>query len=637
MGIRSTAIFSDCDADFPFVNEADSAYSLGGNTPADTYLNQEKILHIARRAQVDAIHPGYGFLSENADFARACSAAGFIFIGPSPEAIASMGSKATARGMMMDYGIPVVPGYNGDEQEYERFREEADKIGYPVLVKAAFGGGGRGMRIVREQGQLESALRSAGREAKRAFGNDKLILEKYIDRGRHIEVQVIGDQYGKLIHLFERECTIQRRHQKIIEECPSPYLTPTLRSEMTEMAVRAAESIGYSNAGTVEFIVDEGTGSFYFLEMNTRLQVEHPVTEMVTGVDLVQLQIECAEGRKLRLNQDDVAQSGYAIECRLYAENPLNDFMPVTGRILYSGMPSKKHVRCDSAIRSGTEISIHYDSMLAKLISWGRDRAEAHRRMKNALSGPLCLGLDTNRGFLCSLMDNELFSRGEYDVHFVESLDLSGNVETEENTAHLAAIGIALAGWENRRKEKRILQNLSPGWRNNPYNLQRVGFSWGDKEILVCYGYQDDSFHFEYHGKESVVVLRELGDNHVLYSVDGMLIQLYYAQSGTTFFVQFAGSETLVLESKSRFPSKTREKSVGRYEAAMPSEVLEIFVKPGQEIQEGEVLMVLSSMKIEKTVLAHSEGTIAKICVSQGAHIEAGTLLLEMDGESLAQ
>ncbi|GIV34451.1 MAG: hypothetical protein KatS3mg031_1986 [Chitinophagales bacterium] len=384
MGIATVAVFSEADKNALFVKHADEGIALGGYAASDSYLNQEKIIAAAKRTGADAIHPGYGFLSENESFARRCEQEGILFIGPNSKAIEAMGDKIRAKEIMQKHGVPVVPGYDGEDQSMETLRKEAKKIGFPVLLKASAGGGGKGMRIVREEKTLEKDIEGAKREALSAFGDDTLLIEKYFDSARHIEFQILGDKHGQVIHLFERECSIQRRYQKIIEESPSPVMTDALREKMAAAALKAAQAIKYDNAGTVEFIVDDKL-HFYFLEVNTRLQVEHPVTEMVTGLDLVKLQIEVAQGLPLPLSQNDVKQNGHAVECRLYAEDPYNHFLPATGKVLAYLPDESGCTRYDSGVENGSVIDIHYDPMIAKVITWGNTRSDAIRKMKHAL------------------------------------------------------------------------------------------------------------------------------------------------------------------------------------------------------------------------------------------------------------
>ena len=420
LGIAAVAVYSDPDAGAPWAREADEAWPLHGRSAAETYLDQEKILSIAADCGAEAIHPGYGFLSENAGFAEACARHGVVFVGPSPEAMNALGSKAAARSLAEAHDVPVVPGVDGAGKSDDELAEAAAAIGYPVLIKASAGGGGKGMRVVGAPGELRDALQAARQEAQSAFGDPHVLLEKYFTKIHHVEVQVLGDAHGNLLHLYERECSIQRRHQKIVEESPSPLVggNEALREAITAAAVRLARAAGYVSAGTVEFIVD-GTGGFYFLEMNTRLQVEHPVTESVSGVDLVTWQLRVAAGEPLPFAQADIRRRGHAIECRVYAEDPANSFLPSIGEIAHYARPSGPGVRVDDGIESGAAVSPYYDPMLAKVITWGQDRAEAIRKMDRALSETVVLGVTTNIGYLRAILAVPAFVEGDTDTNFL--------------------------------------------------------------------------------------------------------------------------------------------------------------------------------------------------------------------------
>ncbi len=419
MGIRTVALASTPDRNAEHVRMADEVIHLPGEKPADTYLQGTTIIAEALACGVDAVHPGYGFLSENADFARACQAAGIVFIGPSPTVIHEMGDKIIAKERMAKAGVPVVPGWAGNVTEVATLTQAAETIGYPVLVKAAAGGGGKGMRRVDRPEDLQSALAASAREAQNAFGDARVFLEKYIVRPRHIEFQILGDSHGNVVHLFERECSIQRRHQKIIEETPSTALTPELREQMGTAAVKAAQAMHYTNAGTVEFIFGQG-GEFYFLEVNTRLQVEHPITEMTTHQDLVRLQVQVAAGQALPFTQSDLRQDGHAIECRIYAEDPSRNFMPAIGKLSVYRPPVGPSIRLDGGVREGSEVTVHYDPMLSKLIVWGPDRTAALEKMSWALRHYAVLGVTHNIEFLRQIIDHPAFQRGETHTHFLE-------------------------------------------------------------------------------------------------------------------------------------------------------------------------------------------------------------------------
>ncbi len=418
MGILTVAIYSDVDEGALHVNTADEAYPLGDPTPSESYLNIPKILDIAKMSGADAIHPGYGFLSEREEFAEACVKAGLIFIGPSAEVIHGMGDKIEAKRTMKKAGVPVIPGFTGEEDE--TIQQACERIGFPVLIKATAGGGGKGMKVVNASEELDNAVASARREAMSSFGNDRLLLEKYLESPRHIEFQILADEHGKILHLFERECSIQRRHQKVIEESPSVAIDDDLRKRMGDAAILAAKTIGYTNAGTVEFMVDENK-NFYFLEMNTRLQVEHAITEMTTGIDIVKWQLRIASGEPLTLEQDDIHQRGHAIECRIYAEDPEQGFMPSTGKLKAVDIPQGINIRHDTGVKEGAEITPHYDPMLAKLIVTGERREDAIRKMEWALSNYITLGVTTNVPFLRAIITHEAFAKGDIDTHFIDT------------------------------------------------------------------------------------------------------------------------------------------------------------------------------------------------------------------------
>ncbi len=440
MGIETVTVFASDDRDLPHAYAGDFSVLLEGKNLSETYLNSEKLIAAARASGANAVHPGYGFLSENARFAGAVAKAGLIFVGPPAKVIAMMGDKAESRILCQSIGVPTVPGYDGGGKENKQLAKEAEKIGYPVLVKAAAGGGGKGMRIVHHAKELPSALESARLEAMNAFGDDRLLLEKYLTRPRHIEVQVFSDTHGNHLHLFERECSIQRRYQKIIEESPSPALPDSTRAKMVEAAVKITSHIGYVGAGTVEFIMDS-SGEFYFLEMNTRLQVEHPVTEMITGLDLVQMQIKVAEGEKLPVTQKDVKRSGHAVEVRLYAEDAEREFMPAPGTLSMFSLPHLPHVRCENGYRSGNTVSANYDPMIAKIAAWGRTREEAIHRLCNALEQTRVSGVISNRDYLLRILGHKAFLTGQTFTDFIpkHKEDLATAHYSDDKLAMLAA------------------------------------------------------------------------------------------------------------------------------------------------------------------------------------------------------
>ena len=635
MGIRSIAVFSEADREAPFVSEADLAIGIGASPPANSYLDQDKILSVAKRAGADAIHPGYGFLSENAGFAKRCAEAGLIFIGPRPEAIAAMGLKSEAKKLMKAHDVPVVPGYEGDNQEPATLKRMAIEVGFPVLLKASAGGGGKGMRIVHEAGEIDSAIEAAKRESQNAFGNDKLIVEKYISSGRHIEFQIFGDHHGNTLHLLERECTIQRRYQKVIEESPSPALSPKLRQEMGAAAVRAARALQYDNAGTVEFLLDNRTGDYYFLEVNTRLQVEHPVTEAITGLDLVEMQIQTARGIPLSITQEDVKGRGYAIEARLYAEDPANDFLPATGRIERFEAPAVEGLRLDAAVASGSEISVYYDPMIAKIIVWDLDRTNAHRKMAYTLEKLICQGVVTNQGFLLSLIRNLQFQKGEYNTHFIKdfmSPDLLAPIPLAD--IQRAAIAVCLFRWKQRDTKRSLLRSLPSGWRNNFYEDQHETYLAADERLTVNYRYQNGAFHMRTGQDTSGVRLIAVTPQGIELEIDDFRFQFAIASRKNQYFVHSQLGGNILLTCAERFPAKESEKVKGGYEAPMPSQIIRVLVNAGDEVEAGQPLVVLSSMKMETTIEALESGIVEAVYAAEGANVEAGFLLIKVSQKS---
>lgn len=626
LGIRTVAVFSSIDAAAKHVLLADTAVSLSPPSATDSYLNQSAILEAARQTGVDAIHPGYGFLAENADFARTCREAGFIFIGPNPEAIKLMGNKQAAKALLRQVGVPVLPGYGGEDQSDGRFQTEAAKMGFPLLVKAAAGGGGKGMRLVTELAQLPEALAAARREALHAFGSDELLLERALLQPRHIEFQVFGDQQGNLIHLGERDCSIQRRHQKVIEESPSPALTPELRQRMGETAVTAARAVNYDNAGTVEFLL-EANGEFYFLEMNTRLQVEHPVTEMVTGLDLVAWQIGVAAGERLPLAQNEVPLSGHAIEARLYAENPANDFLPVTGPVLLWRVPTGEGVRVDDGLQAGDTISVYYDPMLAKIIVHGPDRATAVQRLKRALDTAVLLGFTHNQAYLHDIVHQPDFVAGQYNTHFLEDKLADWRPATGDVT--LPLIGAALAQFFSWPQ----LPENSGYWRNNPNGPLSNHFLLGDETfpvLLEPVRFQTNQFNITIHKEHFAVDCEpQVGSDWTLV-VNGRFHKLIIVSNGDDWWVQTEFGVICAI-ALPRLPQKTAvSATAGSLRAPMPGSVLAVLVSQGQVVAAGEPLLKLEAMKMEHTIKAPAAGLVAEIFYAPGDSVPADAQLLRL-------
>jgi acetyl-CoA carboxylase biotin carboxylase subunit len=465
LGIKTVTIYSDVDMKSPHVLLADEAVNLGDPTPVESYLNIPKIIKVAQAKKCEAIHPGYGFLAENPDFAETCNKAGIKFIGPSPKVIGLMGDKIAAKITMEKAGVPVIPGYHGPSQDNDTLVKEGKKIGFPLLVKAAAGGGGKGMRIVKSENTLLESIESAKRESKSSFGNDTVFLERYLEKPRHIEFQILGDEHGNIIHLFERECSIQRRHQKIIEESPSPVMTPELREKMGKAAVTAAKAVGYTNAGTVEFMVD-GSLNYYFMEMNTRLQVEHPITELTTGIDLAKWQLRIASGEKLTLKQKDVFQRGHAIECRIYAEDPKNGFLPSVGTLLKLEEPTGPNIRVDSGILANNQISPYYDPMLSKLITYAENREDCIHKMTWALSHYVVLGVTSNISFSNEVLKHKEFQKGNTTTHFIDNYFKEWTVS--KKTLPVDAL-IALAVYDSMHSKKEEIVRYKEADPHSPW------------------------------------------------------------------------------------------------------------------------------------------------------------------------
>ncbi len=629
MGIGTAAIYADPDRHAPFVRAADEAVCIGAPVTGGSFLAIEKIIEATRGTGADAIHPGYGFLAENADFAQACADAGITFVGPTPDAIRRMGSKIEAKSIASGAGVPIIPGFSAAGLSDRDVEKQAQEIGYPILVKASAGGGGKGMRIVHEPGKLGAALDAARREAKSAFGDDTLLIERYFDSPRHVEIQILGDAHGNLIHLFERECSIQRRHQKIIEEAPSPALDDELRARMGAAAVAAGRAIGYRNAGTVEFIVD-GERNFYFLEVNTRLQVEHPVTEEITGLDLVQLQIEIAQGAPLALRQQDLAIRGHAIECRLYAEDPRNDFLPSTGTLVCWETPPLPGVRYESGVETGSEVTIYYDPMLAKIIAHGPTRPEAARRLAHALGEMRVHGVRTNRDLLVEILRHPEFLAGRLDTHFISRhLRLDQPPSQAEQTAdRVNALAVALWLQQRRRAEASVLRGLPSGWRNNPSQPQDISFTRGEANVRVRYRvHREDRIEAWVDGTAHTVALLSFDPDGLELVVDGIRRSFRIFAHGTVYYVDSVlGSSEL--HEVPRFPPPAREEVRGGCIAPMPGKILALRVEPGQAVKKGDVLAILEAMKMEHDVVAPHDGTVTEVRVEVGQQVDADDVLV---------
>ena len=623
MGISTVAVFSDADATAPFVREADEAVNLPGNSPADTYLRGDLIVDAAKRAGADAVHPGYGFLSENAEFARSVEAAGLTWIGPPADAIETMGSKLGAKELMQKAGVPTLPWANDPA--------DAEQVGFPLLVKASAGGGGRGMRIVRTAAELSEAVEGARREAGSAFGDDTVFLERYLEAPRHIEIQVFADTHGNVVSLFERECSIQRRHQKIVEEAPSPAVDDDLRKRMGEAAVAAASAVGYVGAGTVEFVVAHDSDDFAFLEMNTRLQVEHPVTECITGLDLVRLQLLVAMGESLPPEALTPRISGHAIEVRVYAEDVAAGFLPSTGTLRAFELPTDV-VRVDGGFESGSVVSPYYDAMLAKVIAFAPTRDEAASTLASALQRSRIHGVVTNRDLLVGILRDEEFLAGKTDTAFLERNDPTalGRSGRDDGTVVVHALAAALAVQARNRVMARVQAHLPSGWRNNPSEPQRITLRSDGAELAVTYAITRGDLTAAVDDVTVDVVLQAATTEAVDMTIDGVRRTFRTSLDGERVDVDSPlGSSSY--EIVPRFPDHMHDVAAGSLVAPMPGSVVRVLVGVGDTVVKGQALVVLEAMKMEHTVSAPAAGAVTGVEVSAGQQVEAGAVLVVVE------
>ena len=617
MGIGTVAVFSDADADAPFVREADAAVRLPGAAPADTYLRGDLVLAAASSTGADAIHPGYGFLSEDAAFARAVLDAGLTWIGPPPEAVEAMGSKLTAKELMAAAGVPVLPG---GEVDAVTALSVAERIGYPVLVKASYGGGGRGMRIVHAEQDLVEAVHGARREAESAFGNGTVFLERYLERPKHIEVQVVSDAHDNVVALFERDCSLQRRHQKVIEEAPSPVVDEALRCRLSEASVAAARAVGYRGAGTVEFVVS-ADGEPAFLEMNTRLQVEHPVTEMVTGLDLVRLQILVAQGEQLPAEALAPTMTGHAVEARLYAEDVPAGYLPATGTLALFDVPDG--ARVDSAVDTGSVVGTHYDAMLAKVIVLAPTREEACARLADVLQRSRIHGVTTNRDLLVRVLRSPEFLAAEVDTGYLDRVDPAVVGAALVPDQHMHAIAAALAGASARRRDAEVQPGLPSGWRSVPSAMQRTPYDGVD----VAYAFRRGGLVVEVDGTEVDVRLWSATPDLVDLEMAGVRRQIRVNLVGDVAYVDSALGSSVLVE-QPRFPLPGTGAAAGSLTASMPGTVVRVSVEKGATVAAGDVLVVLEAMKMEHPVRADVDGVVEDVLVVAGQQVDAGAVLI---------
>ena len=628
LGYRTVAVFSDADRGAPHVALADEAVHIGASPAAESYLRIDAILEAARKTGADAVHPGYGFLSENAGFAQACVDAGLVFIGPPASAIEAMGDKALAKRRMLDAGVPCAPGYLGAEQGDAALMAEAEKLGYPLLVKAVAGGGGRGMRLVRASAELQQGIEGARREALSAFGDGTLMLERLIDNGRHVEIQVFADAHGNAVYLGERDCTAQRRRQKVIEEAPSPVVTPAMRESMGKDAVAAALAVGYRGAGTVEFIVDDQL-RHYFLEMNTRLQVEHPVTEMVTGYDLVEWQLRVAAGEPLPAQQADITLTGHAIEARLYVEDPYTGFTPQTGTVLWWQPADALHagVRVDDGIAQGSAISPYYDPMVAKIIVHGRDRGDAIRRLRAALAHTPLLGLKNNGRFLSDLVDHPAFRKAEMTTTLIDQWQEQGAALLQapvpgDAVWRVAAMAMAMRGME--------------GWRGNNWRADSVAAF----DVRLQCGEQVRNIRVrpDRHGGVALTLdgatvdaaVLDFANGRLRYAVDGVARNAVAVFAGTTLHLALDGHSHVFAE-VSPFPDADARKDASKARSPVAGKLTQVLVAAGAAVQAGQQLVCVEAMKMEMWLCAEAAGVVRAVHAKAGEQVESGALLVELE------
>ena len=627
MGIATVAVYAHGDVGAPFVREADAAIALNGKTSAETYLNIDKVLDACRRSGADAVHPGYGFLSENATFAKAVIDAGMRWVGPSPDAIGQMGDKLAAKRLIQEAEVPTLPAVELTADE--DLEAAAVKIGYPVLVKASAGGGGRGMRVVESPGELAAAVEGAGREAGAAFGDDTLFLERWLTPARHVEIQILGDKHGNLVHLFERECSIQRRHQKIIEEAPSPAVDAELRAAMGEAAVSAAQRIGYSSAGTVEFLL--AGREFFFLEVNTRLQVEHPVTEEITGLDLVREQLRIAEGETLGYGQDDLAIDGHAIEARIYAEDPSRDFLPSPGTVDVWQPAAGGLARFDSGVESGSEVSVEFDPMIAKVIAHAPTRREAAARLARALERTSLQGVRHNRDFLVATLREPAFLAGDTTTDFIERVNPARSRELSAENLADAVTAAVMCAQAIRRAKAKILRGFQSGWRNSVMPPERTTFKFRDTEIPVSYrSRRDGTFSIVVAEQERTVAAYGAGAGGADLEIDDRRLQFAVTGSGDRWFVHGADYDVELVELP-RLPLPEQYEIKGGLTAPMPGNVLATHIAAGDAVAEGQLLLVLEAMKMQHRITAPFDGTVKELHVEAGQQVDNGALLVLLE------
>ena len=639
LGITSVAVYSEADANAMHVEICDEAYNIGAAAASESYLRGDKILQVAKLCGAQAIHPGYGFLSENAEFAALCDKAGIVFIGPPVSAIEAMGSKSEAKKIMQSASVPLVPGYHGDDQNDDLLLTESKAIGYPQLIKATAGGGGKGMRVVNQESEFDSALISARREALASFGDDKVLIERYLPAPRHVEMQIFADRHGNVVHLFERDCSIQRRHQKVLEEAPAPGMTKALREQMGEAAINCAKAIGYVGAGTVEFLLDTD-GSFYFMEMNTRLQVEHPVTEMITGLDLVHWQLQVASGSALPLQQPDIQLNGHAFEARIYAESPQRDFMPATGRIQYLAEPEENEsLRIDTGVRAGDDIGINYDPMISKLIVHGDDRATALSKMRQALRDYHILGVQTNIGFLSSLLNVEEFADEEFDTGFIETHYKKLFDKEAENSALavcVASMAVLPVIARDKNEHFSCLDPWSPwqdksGWRLNQIACHRIKLIREEIDYSVKITPLNDRWRIRFNQNEFDVKARWLDQTEFQIEINSSLLTIPVLINNDDISLWLNNQEWRFTRHNPMQALDHETVSDNQFVAPMPGAIISLPVKQGDTVEAGDVVLVMEAMKMEHSMTAPVKATVADVYCSPGDQVEEGDRLITLE------
>lgn len=637
MGIKCVAVYSDADKGALHVRMADEAVHIGASPSSESYLKADVIIKAAKDTGVEAIHPGYGFLSENAAFSKACAKAGIVFIGPSEKSINAMGLKDGAKAIMQKAGVPVVPGYQGEKQDAKFLKAEADKIGYPVLIKAVAGGGGKGMRLVERAEDFIDLLGNCQREGKASFGNDHVLIEKYITKPRHIEMQVFGDTHGNVVHLFERDCSLQRRHQKVVEEAPAPGIPDSMRKAMGEAAVKAAQAIDYYGAGTIEFIVDTATHDFYFMEMNTRLQVEHPVTEMITGLDLVEWQLRVAAGEKLPCAQQDLHVNGHAFEVRLYAEDPAQNFLPQTGKVQHFSYALKDGCRVDTGIEAGDSVTSYYDPMIAKLIAWGKTRDAAAARMETLLCDTYLTGLNSNQEFLHSIFQHPEFLKGDVDTGFIARHE-AALIPADYGRPREDDLGVAalyyLLGLRDEVQQNDPWRSLN-NWRMGGSVSRRLDLVSKGENLSIAAACCAQIVKFEWNKTaiEAALLRYEAGAIEAL--VNGRKVCASVLSSRNDLII-FNEGRVVGLHLHTQEEGDDAGAGGGRITTPMPGRIVNIMVKKGEAVEKGQPLLIMESMKVEITIRAGVAGVVEELPVAVNDQVADGALLAHIAAKESA-